>query len=146
MTAHGPSLPGLERGGHPRTTSTPTHSSVLVAIRASGGKNHGSTQVKGSHDAHGRPSGAGLRRPAERPRRRRGPTGLNRLSRGLRRGAQRSAAAASIAEETAKNGPVVGNSKLAFFFEAKKAGEETVTLTIDGASYEYRFKVTKKSK
>jgi hypothetical protein len=52
----------------------------------------------------------------------------------------------SISEETARNGPVVGESKLAFFFEAKKAGEETVTLTIDGSSYEYRFKVAKKSK
>jgi hypothetical protein len=33
---------------------------------------------------------------------------------------------------------------LQFFFDAKKEGEDTVTIKIDGAEYVYKFKVVKK--
>jgi hypothetical protein len=39
---------------------------------------------------------------------------------------------------------MVGAETIAFYFDAKKEGEETVTLLIDGAEYTYKFKVTKK--
>jgi hypothetical protein len=38
----------------------------------------------------------------------------------------------------------LGGGTIAFYFEAKKAGEETVTLIIDGTEYKYNFKVAEK--
>jgi hypothetical protein len=37
--------------------------------------------------------------------------------------------------------PLVGASTIAFYFEAKKAGTETVTLIVDGDEYTYRITV-----
>jgi hypothetical protein len=39
---------------------------------------------------------------------------------------------------------LVGTGTIAFYFEAKKEGTDTVTLIIDGAEYGYKFKVVKK--
>ena len=39
---------------------------------------------------------------------------------------------------------LVGTGTIAFYFDAKKEGEDTVTLMIDGAEYTYKFKVVKK--
>jgi|SoiMethySBSTD1v2_1073268.scaffolds.fasta_scaffold156043_3 hypothetical protein len=39
---------------------------------------------------------------------------------------------------------LLGGGTVAFYFEAKKAGEEAVTLIIDGAEYKYNFKVAEK--
>jgi hypothetical protein len=39
---------------------------------------------------------------------------------------------------------MVGASTIAFYFDAKKEGEDTVTLKIDTATYVYNFKVVKK--
>lgn len=39
---------------------------------------------------------------------------------------------------------LVGAGTIAFYFEAKAAGEDTVTLTIDDAEYQYKFKVGKR--
>jgi len=37
-----------------------------------------------------------------------------------------------------------GAGTIAFYFDAKKAGEETVTMIIDGTEYKYNFKVAEK--
>jgi hypothetical protein len=39
---------------------------------------------------------------------------------------------------------MIGTVTIAFYFEAKKEGEETVALIIDDAEYVYKFKVVKK--
>jgi hypothetical protein len=39
---------------------------------------------------------------------------------------------------------LLGGGTVAFYFDAKKEGEETVTLIIDGAEYQYTFKVAGK--
>ena len=39
---------------------------------------------------------------------------------------------------------LLGGGTVAFYFDAKKEGEETVTLLIDGTEYKYTFKVAKK--
>lgn len=39
---------------------------------------------------------------------------------------------------------LLGGGTVAFYFEAKKAGEETVTLVIDGTEYQYTFTVMNK--
>lgn len=39
---------------------------------------------------------------------------------------------------------LVGTGTIAFYFDAKKEGNDTVTLVIDGVEYEYKFKVAKK--
>lgn len=39
---------------------------------------------------------------------------------------------------------LVGVGTIGFYFEAKKEGEDTVTLIIDGKEYAYKFKVAKK--
>ncbi len=39
---------------------------------------------------------------------------------------------------------MVGVTTIAFYFEAKKQGEDTVTLSIDESEYTYKFTVTKK--
>jgi hypothetical protein len=41
---------------------------------------------------------------------------------------------------------LLGAHTLVFFFEAKKTGEDTVTLEIDGKGYPYKFKVLDKGK
>jgi len=41
---------------------------------------------------------------------------------------------------------LIGAHTLVFFFEAKKTGEDTVTLEIDGKGYPYKFKVLDKGK
>ncbi len=40
---------------------------------------------------------------------------------------------------------LVGAGTIAFYFEAKKEGEETVNLIIDGVEYRYDFKVTERA-
>ncbi|MBL8794532.1 MAG: hypothetical protein JNM56_11555 [Planctomycetia bacterium] len=41
---------------------------------------------------------------------------------------------------------LIGAHTLVFFFEAKKAGEDTVTVEVDGKGYPYKFKVLDKGK
>jgi hypothetical protein len=41
-------------------------------------------------------------------------------------------------------GPGIPTGMLQFFFDAKKEGEDTVTIKIDGREYVYKFKVVKK--
>jgi hypothetical protein len=39
---------------------------------------------------------------------------------------------------------LAGTGTVAFYFDAKKEGEDTISLIIDGAEYAYKFKVVKK--
>jgi hypothetical protein len=40
--------------------------------------------------------------------------------------------------------PLVGMTSIAFYFDAKMEGEETISLSIDDKEYTYKFKVNAK--
>jgi hypothetical protein len=52
--------------------------------------------------------------------------------------------ASPLGIRTLRTPPLVGMTTIAFYFDAKAAGEETISLSIDDQQYTYKFKVAGK--